>query len=179
MEFCADFKNVQKSDFLEKKISGAFLTQEFYKLLKSEQNSDSFKFLIPFAPNFKEFFFLHTYLIKVIAIFLKVRRSNKIEPFQHLNKHFLKTCLRILRQNQNHMKQSDLGKSLGPNRQTISIYQFDVKQCSGVDVLTPSISASAELTQWVLYSRSIITLRSKVNKSINFCLLVHFKVSAA
>jgi hypothetical protein len=54
------------------------------------------------------------------AVFLDNKSSNKIETVQYFKKHFfLLTNLRILRPNQNRMKQSDLGKSLDPSTHTV------------------------------------------------------------
>jgi hypothetical protein len=55
-------------------------------------------------------------LIRDGAIFLKVKRSNKIETVQYLKKKPL-FCLRISWPKHNRMKQSDLGKSLDPTPQ--------------------------------------------------------------
>ncbi len=96
-EFCADFKNVQKSRVWQKG-----------KNCLSAQNSASFDTLcVQFQRN------LFSTLIRDGAVFLEDKRSNKIETIQY-KKHFFKTSLRISRPDQNHMKQSDLGKSLDP-----------------------------------------------------------------
>jgi hypothetical protein len=71
--------------------------------------------LIPFAPNFEEIFF-QVYK----GGFLKLKRSNKIKAVNTFKNAFLETSLRISRPNQNHMKQSDLGKSLDPTPQASS-----------------------------------------------------------
>jgi hypothetical protein len=62
-------------------------------------------------PNLEEIFF-NSY--KGQCCFLEVKSSNKIETDQYFKKRFFITSLRISRPNQNHMKQSDLGKSLDP-----------------------------------------------------------------
>ncbi len=93
VEFCSDFKNMQKSwvwqkgkiftendffrtwrilkknVFLKKKSLGPYWNQQKIPLL-----------LIPFAPNFKELFF-HSY--KGQCFLLEVKRSNKIENIQY------------------------------------------------------------------------------------------------
>jgi hypothetical protein len=52
--------------------------------------------------------------------FLEVKSSNKIETHQYFKKRFLW----ISRPNQNHMKQSDLGKSLDPNAHPCCAYHL-------------------------------------------------------
>jgi hypothetical protein len=97
VEFCADFKNVQRSQVWQngknfykktwkilqkivflKKSFGNFLMQEFYTFLKSAQNSASFD------TNFKEFFSFNSY--KGWCCFFKVKSSNKIETVQYCKK---------------------------------------------------------------------------------------------
>jgi hypothetical protein len=63
---------------------------------------------MPFAANFEEI----SFLIRNGAIFSEVKRSNMIETIQYFKKIIFLTSLRISRPNQNHMKHSDLGKSL-------------------------------------------------------------------
>ena len=53
-------------------------------------------------------------LIRDGAIFLKVKRSTKVDTFNIQKNIFSYTGLRISRSNKNHTKQSDLGKSLDP-----------------------------------------------------------------
>ncbi len=83
--------------------------QEFYTFLNSAQNSASFDTL---HTQFRRIFF--STLIRDSAVFLEVKSSNKIEIDKNFKNAFLWTSLRISRPNQNHMKQSDLGKSLDP-----------------------------------------------------------------
>ena len=93
-EFCADFKNVQKSRVWQK---GKKLLQKNWvfrdlenlakkrKILSLCKSSTHFwnqrkiaLLLIPFAPNFKEFF---KNSLKGWCYFLEVKRSNKITTF--------------------------------------------------------------------------------------------------
>ncbi len=105
-EFCADFKNVQKSRVWQKgkkclQKNWIFRDLEnFAKNRFSEKNSlgtswrkSSTHFwnqhkipllLIPCTPNFKEIFF--STLIRDGAVFLEVKSSNKIETDQYLKK---------------------------------------------------------------------------------------------
>ena len=108
-EFLGTWKILQKIVFLRKNLWELLDA----RVLHIFEISAIFRFFwYPLHPISKKFFF-NSY--KGGAIFLEVKRSIKIETVPYFKNAFLKTSLRISRPNQNHMKQSDLGKSLDPN----------------------------------------------------------------
>ncbi len=72
-----------KKSFLWEKIFGSFLTQKFYTFLNSAQNSASFENL---RGQYRRNFF--STLIRDGAVFLEVKRSNKIETVRYFEKCF-------------------------------------------------------------------------------------------